>query len=193
MITRRDAVSAREGMEQYKSGDMQLRTRWGVGFGPRDCSDYQTGISIIPIERLTEADRKWMLTAEYGGTGGKPIDSGMVVEEPDIEIGAGVSSKAISRRMATDQGGKRGPQSSRPSFEQRLRRDRQTDDGPGSDRDADRDNANANAVAVPPAVPGFGFQFPGMPMFPAGFMMGGAQPATTNANTAQQPAPGSGS
>jgi len=34
-----------------------------------------------------------MLTAEYGGTGGEPIQSGMVVEEPDIEIGAGVSSK----------------------------------------------------------------------------------------------------
>ncbi|KAE8145722.1 hypothetical protein BDV25DRAFT_163980, partial [Aspergillus avenaceus] len=93
MISRQDAVLAREGMESYKSGDMQLRTRWGVGFGPRDCSDYQTGISVIPIERLTEADRKWMLTAEYGGTGGRPIESGMVVEEPDIEIGAGVSSK----------------------------------------------------------------------------------------------------
>lgn len=26
-----------------------------------------------------------MLTAEYGGTGGRPIKSGMVVEEPDIE------------------------------------------------------------------------------------------------------------
>ncbi len=64
-----------------------------MGFGPRDCSDYQTGISIIPIERLTDADRKWMLTAEYGGTGGKPIEGGQVVEEPDIEIGAGVSSK----------------------------------------------------------------------------------------------------
>lgn len=36
-----------------------------------------------------------MLTAEYGGTGGRPIESGMVVEEPDIEIGAGVSSKGI--------------------------------------------------------------------------------------------------
>lgn len=34
-----------------------------------------------------------MLTAEYGGSGGRPIESGMVVEEPDIEIGAGVSSK----------------------------------------------------------------------------------------------------
>ena len=34
-----------------------------------------------------------MLTAEYGGTGGRAIEGGMVMEEPDIEIGAGVSSK----------------------------------------------------------------------------------------------------
>jgi protein NRD1 len=96
MINRQDAVKARDGMEQFKSGDMQLRTRWGVGFGPRDCSDYQTGISIIPVDRLTDADRKWMLSAEYGGTGGRQIEPGMVVEEPDIEIGAGVSSKGMS-------------------------------------------------------------------------------------------------
>jgi protein NRD1 len=64
-----------------------------VGFGPRDCSDYNTGISVIPISRLTDADRKWVLTAEYGGTGGVPLEEGMVIEEPDIEIGAGVSSK----------------------------------------------------------------------------------------------------
>lgn len=70
-----------------------FQTKWGVGFGPRDCSDYQTGVSIIPTYRLTDADRKWMVSAEYGGTGGKPIQEGMVVEEPDIEIGAGVSSK----------------------------------------------------------------------------------------------------
>lgn len=37
-----------------------------------------------------------MLTAEYGGSGGKAIESGLVVEEPDIEIGAGVSSKGKS-------------------------------------------------------------------------------------------------
>ena len=48
---------------------------------------------MIPIDRLTDADRKWMLTAEFGGSGGKPIEPGLVVEEPDIEIGAGVSSK----------------------------------------------------------------------------------------------------
>ena len=117
MISREEAVRAKEGMEHYKHGEMQLRvssdichtrslaalitnfhpqTRWGVGFGPRDCSDYQTGISIIPIDRLTDADRKWMLSAEYGGSGGKQIVDGICVEEPDIEIGAGVSSKGTS-------------------------------------------------------------------------------------------------
>lgn len=183
MISRRDAENAREGMETYRSGDMQLRTRWGVGYGPRDCSDYQTGISVIPIERLTEADRKWMLTAEYGGSGGRPIESGMVVEEPDIEIGAGVSSKAISRRMATDQSGKRGPQSTRSQQQERAAANRRNDRNDGT---GERDTANTNNPAVPPAVPGFGFQFPGMPMFPPGFMMGG-MPGT---QPAQPPPPG---
>ncbi|KAA8647556.1 hypothetical protein EYZ11_007009 [Aspergillus tanneri] len=191
MISRQDAINAREGMESYKSGDMQLRTRWGVGFGPRDCSDYQTGISIIPVERLTEADRKWMLTAEYGGTGGRQIESGMIVEEPDIEIGAGVSSKAISRRIATDTGGKRGPVSTRSQQERSRRPDRDPPASMGSTTgQADHDVAGANNVGVPPAVPGFGFSFPGMPMFPPGFMMGGAQAGSSG--SAQPPPPGQG-
>lgn len=151
---------------------------------------------MIPIERLTEADRKWMLTAEYGGTGGRAIESGMVVEEPDIEIGAGVSSKAISRRIATDTGGKRGPVSSRTQQDRFRRPDRDGQGppgqggGPGTGAGAgagqgapgsgpggapDREAPGVNNVGVPPAVPGFGFSFPGMPMFPPGFMMGGAQ------------------
>ncbi|KAK4102590.1 hypothetical protein N658DRAFT_447185 [Parathielavia hyrcaniae] len=113
MFFRKDAERAKTAMEEMRSPDFQLRTRWGVGFGPRDCSDYQSGISIIPIHKLTEADRKWMLTAPYGGSGGRPIVGGLCVEEPDIEIGAGVSSKAISRRMQTDKGGNHGPKSSR--------------------------------------------------------------------------------
>ncbi|KAF8544421.1 hypothetical protein BDD12DRAFT_506439 [Trichophaea hybrida] len=96
MLTREDAVKAKAGMETYKTDNMTLRTRWGVGFGPRDCSDYQTGISVIPIDRLTEADQRWMVSAEYGGTGGQPLQGGMCVEEPDIEIGQGVSSKGLS-------------------------------------------------------------------------------------------------
>lgn len=95
MLTRPDAERAKSAMEFYKADHVTLRTRWGVGFGPRDCSDYQTGISIIPIERLTDADHRWMAKAEYGGTGGEPVRGGMVVEEPDIEIGSGVSSKGI--------------------------------------------------------------------------------------------------
>lgn len=202
MINRPDAVAAREGMESYRQAEMQLRTRWGVGFGPRDCSDYQTGISVIPIERLTEADRKWMLTAEYGGTGGRPIESGMVVEEPDIEIGAGVSSKAISRRIATDTGGRRGPISSRGGPEQgptsryggggRSRFDRDGYGGPpqGGQGQDQHDVSAAPNPAVPPAVPAYGFNFPGMPampFLPPGYMMGNAQQPSS-----QPPPPGQG-
>ncbi|KAL2019443.1 hypothetical protein VTK56DRAFT_9648 [Thermocarpiscus australiensis] len=113
MYYRKDAEKAKEAMEDARNLDYQLRTRWGVGFGPRDCSDYSSGISVIPIHKLTEADRKWMLTAPFGGSGGRPIVHGLCVEEPDIEIGAGVSSKAISRRMQTDKAGNHGPKSSR--------------------------------------------------------------------------------
>ncbi|KAL8988859.1 MAG: hypothetical protein Q9177_002136 [Variospora cf. flavescens] len=161
MVSRKDAQAAREGMERYKSTDMQLRTRWGVGFGPRDCSDYSTGVSIVPISRLTDADNKWMLTAEYGGSGGKPIETGLVVEEPDIEIGAGVSSKAISRRMATDRGGYAGPRSSRDgAFNPN---NIQTNNS--RFRQPDRENSvpNNNMIGVPPAIPSFGFQFPNFP------------------------------
>ena len=176
-----------------------------MGFGPRDCSDYQTGISIIPVERLTDADRKWMLTAEYGGSGGKQIDDGIAVEEPDIEIGAGVSSKgsstspphyilshsrltleiAISRRMQTDKSGSQGPRSTRdppaPPSSAGGSRYRQPDR-----RDTEREAPNP--VAVPPTVPSFGFQFPMMGngmqfQLPPGFVIPGQSPA-------QPPPPG---
>jgi len=75
-----------------------------------------------------------MLTAEYGGTGGKPIESNMVVEEPDIEIGQGVSSKAISRRMQTDKGGNNGPKSNRGRDDDRQQRRGSRDSGSRDDR-----------------------------------------------------------
>jgi protein NRD1 len=133
-----------------------------------------------------------MLTAEYGGSGGRPIETGLVVEEPDIEIGAGVSSKgkytllnlirlytdrilAISRRMATDSGGKLGPKSTRTNTgTDRFRRNDRHDGGGSGGSAQDRDqNSNPNNIGVPPAVPGFGFNFPGMPMLAQNFMMGG--------------------
>lgn len=194
MISRRDAVSAKDAMEANRGPDSSLRvrhrpqyqhggsgntnglqTRWGVGFGPRECSDYHTGVSIIPINKLTDADRKWMLTAEYGGSGGKPIEGGMVVEEPDIEIGQGVSSKAISRRMQTDKGGHSGPRSGRGGDDDdggRYRRDRP--DSRGRDDFVDRSGAGNGPMG------GFPYGMPnmagGMPMFPQGFVFPGQQP-----------------
>ncbi|RDL38252.1 uncharacterized protein BP5553_02592 [Venustampulla echinocandica] len=191
MTTRADALHAKEMMEKNRIPDSSLRTRWGVGFGPRDCSDYQTGVSIIPISKLTDADRKWMLSAEYGGSGGKPIESGMVVEEPDIEIGAGVSSKAISRRMQTDRGGSNGPKSSRDRDEDdgsRYRRDDRRDDRRHDDR-----KGRDTGVSAPPSMPaippfqmaGFPFNLPsGMPMMPPGYTYPGQAPGQ------QPPAPG---
>lgn len=180
MVSRQDAETAKAAMEKNHSAG-SMRTRWGVGFGPRDCSDYATGISVIPIDKLTEADRKWMLSAEYGGTGGSPIEGGLVVEEPDIEIGQGVSSKAISRRMQTDNGGKNGPKSGR---------DYENDGSRGFMRRNDQrgyDERNTQIVTAPPAVPGFQFPFninaQGMPVIPPNFFM----PQQQNGNGQSQP------
>ncbi|OBT98129.1 hypothetical protein VE01_03829 [Pseudogymnoascus verrucosus] len=190
MVSRQDAITAKEAMEGSRNPDSSLRTRWGVGFGPRDCSDYQTGVSIIPISKLTDADRKWMLSAEYGGSGGKPIESGMVVEEPDIEIGQGVSSKAISRRMQTDKGGQSGPKSGRDFDEDEHRRDRRRDD----DR-KDRGHGGSAPFNLPnmSGIPSYPYGMPqgmpqlvnGIPMFPPGFVFPGSQPQ-------QPPPPGRG-
>lgn len=142
-----------------------------MGFGPRDCCDYETGISVIPINRLTEADRKWLLTAEYGGTGGAPIETGISVEEPDIEIGAGVSSKAISRRVQTDKGGAHGPKSSRPREEEfqghgrgdrNRHRDVRRDDEGTSNRDSQYQNP-LNPNLIPP---GYAYGMQSMPTYP---------------------------
>ncbi|KAJ4307119.1 hypothetical protein N0V88_000496 [Collariella sp. IMI 366227] len=45
MFTRKDAERAKEAMQEARNNqEFDLRTRWGVGFGPRDCSDYPTGV-----------------------------------------------------------------------------------------------------------------------------------------------------
>lgn len=207
MVTRKDAQIAKDGMERNRTPDSQLRvsvptgiqlcwssltflpqTRWGVGFGPRECSDYQTGVSIIPISKLTDADRKWMATAEYGGSGVKGIYGGMVVEEPDIEIGQGVSSKAISRRMQTDVSGLSGPKSAREREDETRRnegrhgsQDKHQPQHRGNGRShggsAKKErNSNINGPPAMPPIPAFGlgmfpFSLPnGMPLVPpAGF------------------------
>ncbi|RPA99532.1 hypothetical protein L873DRAFT_1827932 [Choiromyces venosus 120613-1] len=174
MLTRQDAVKARQGMETYRADNMTIRTRWGVGYGPRDCSDYQTGISVIPIDRLTDADQRWMVSAEYGGTGGRPLEGGMCVEEPDIEIGQGVSSKAISKRFPTDSGGAKGPRSSHDNSSNNPSNTASSSptqrEPPRTKRNDyselhDRTGRDSN-IGVAPPTPGFGTGLP----FPVGMM-----------------------
>jgi protein NRD1 len=118
-----------------------------------------------------------MLTAEYGGTGGRQLEAGMAIEEPDIEIGAGVSSKAMSKRVAPDGapmgnkhhnheggghrgGGGKGRRGGR--FHHHNRDDVGGGYGgmpPGGYQQVVR--PEPVAVATPPAVPGFGFSLPG--------------------------------
>lgn len=118
-----------------------------------------------------------MLSAEWGGSGGRSIEAGMVVEEPDIEIGAGVSSKAISRRMQTDRGGKHGPKSSRGDDEDpnmgRWKRNKDNSHHRRDEHHNSRDFGNNNSNNQQPMVPDFPYGIPtgnnGMPMFPPGF------------------------
>ncbi|KAJ4347934.1 uncharacterized protein N0V89_009306 [Didymosphaeria variabile] len=166
MLTRPDALAAKAGMDSTQDPNALAKarqTRWGVGFGPRDCSDYNTGVSVIPISRLTDADRKWVLTAEYGGTGGVPLEEGMVIEEPDIEIGAGVSSKAISRRVPPEggraRGGFRGGRGG-GGLEDNNNGFRRAEQRPARHDTRHISPRAEQGVAVPPSVPGFGFQLP---------------------------------
>ncbi|KAK7533972.1 uncharacterized protein J3D65DRAFT_669687 [Phyllosticta citribraziliensis] len=173
MVNRTDSVAAKLGMEKMKDPTVLGKarqasptTRWGVGFGPRECSDYSTGISIIPINRLTEADLKWVVNSEYGGTGGRPLETGMVIEEPDIEIGTGVSSKAMSKRVGPEPGGgkhfgRHGHHGHRGGGggDGHGSRFRKPDPRPPQGGEP---RPEPHTIGVPPPVPGFGFQLPGI-------------------------------
>ncbi|CAG8437369.1 2812_t:CDS:2 [Diversispora eburnea] len=99
-----------------------LRRNVGLkGFGPKDCFDFVNGESLIPLGRLTETDRKWLLTSKWGGTSGRPLIGGIVVEEPDIVIGEGFSSGSSNKKLG-------------PQF---TDRDRSRDRRDGLDRDRD--------------------------------------------------------
>lgn len=97
---REDADAIRKEYEKrnYENKSV-LKMRWGVGFGPRDCFDYSTGYSIIPCVRLTEFDRKWAMSSEYGGTGGLPVEPGQVMQEPDVDVGtSGLGARSMHRQ-----------------------------------------------------------------------------------------------
>ncbi|KAF9151229.1 hypothetical protein BG015_006939 [Linnemannia schmuckeri] len=79
-------------------GDI-MKVNWGCGFGPRDCFDYTTGTGVIPLERLTDTDRRWLANSVVGGFGpGEVIRGGVSVMEPNIEPVGRDGREALPRR-----------------------------------------------------------------------------------------------
>ncbi|KAI9709635.1 MAG: hypothetical protein M1828_002396 [Chrysothrix sp. TS-e1954] len=156
IYTRAGAEKARESMSDPENDhfiNFVKLTRWGSGFGPRDCSSHETGESVIPIARLSEADHKCALHAEYGGTGGRPLSTGLVLEEPDLDYNPppkGARRALDSRRGALPR-----------NVLRRHNRDRdQTSNGstPVLPYVDPPEHYDTNNVGTPPTVPSFGFQ-----------------------------------
>ncbi|KAG0319877.1 hypothetical protein BGZ97_001245 [Linnemannia gamsii] len=83
-----------------------MKVGWGCGFGPRDCFDYTTGTGVIPLERLTETDRRWLANSVVGGFGpGEVIRGGVSVMEPNIEPVGRDGREALPRRGGLGGGG----------------------------------------------------------------------------------------
>ncbi|KAF9429453.1 hypothetical protein BGZ76_001276 [Entomortierella beljakovae] len=76
-----------------------MKVGWGCGFGPRECFDYTTGTSIIPLDRLTDTDRRWLGNSIIGGFGQhEPIRGGVAILEPNIEPVSSDGREAIPKR-----------------------------------------------------------------------------------------------
>jgi len=178
LISHQDAIEVKHAIDSRPETEYRHlfeRLNWAVGFGPTKFADYKLGESVLPINVLTDADCKWLKTAEYGGTGGLDIIQGMIVEEPDIEIGAGPSSKAISRRgghKAFGGGGRGGSD----NFQRRDRGERDNrrfeDHAPPRYRQErqlpppmETHMPEPVNIGPPPPVPTFGGAIPGFPYF----------------------------
>ncbi|KAI1318693.1 hypothetical protein EDD11_005986 [Mortierella claussenii] len=86
-----------------------MKVGWGCGFGPRDCFDYTAGSSLIPLDRLTDTDRRWLSNSVVGGFGtNEPIRGGVVILEPNIEPVGPDGREALPKRGAGAGRGGRG-------------------------------------------------------------------------------------
>jgi protein NRD1 len=82
MRSHQDTINVREGIASFRLRGIRS-IQWGLGFSAHCYMDFSTGISTIPIGQVVGIERGMLLTAKHGGTGGFPIQSGMVVEEPN--------------------------------------------------------------------------------------------------------------
>lgn len=61
--------------------------------------DQSIGEMVVPIFRLTASDIQNIKTSEIGGTGGRALKSGDVIEEPNVKLGTGLGSRPLSARL----------------------------------------------------------------------------------------------
>ncbi|KAJ3415326.1 hypothetical protein HDV05_005196 [Chytridiales sp. JEL 0842] len=101
-FSRAEAEVARVGLDRRVVEGVTLKVGWGCGFGPKDIFDYRTGVSIYPLAKMTETDKRWISTS---GRGGGPLQGGTVVEEPDVGF-----SKPAPRAQVNVRGGSIGQQ-----------------------------------------------------------------------------------
>ncbi|KAI7859418.1 hypothetical protein BDC45DRAFT_401416, partial [Circinella umbellata] len=61
------------------------KVNYGFGFGPRKLFDYEQGVSIIPLNELSQDEKSNLVTAPIGGFQGLPVHDQMTIEEPEVE------------------------------------------------------------------------------------------------------------
>ncbi|KAJ3101064.1 hypothetical protein HK100_004602 [Physocladia obscura] len=82
LYTREEAHAAKDAMNKFLIDGAPLTVGWGCGFGPREHFTYATGETAYPVTEMTDADRKAILGARFGGG---CADGGYLIEEPDIQ------------------------------------------------------------------------------------------------------------
>ncbi|KAG0204733.1 hypothetical protein BGX33_008306 [Mortierella sp. NVP41] len=99
MTDRADAERCKAELDRTQVQGEVMKVGWGCGFGPRDLFDYTTGTSLIPVERLTDTDRRWLMNSVVGGFGmGEPIRGGVSLLEPNIEAVGRDGRESLPRR-----------------------------------------------------------------------------------------------
>lgn len=85
MFTREEAETAQQQLQgALIDNSILIKVGWGAGFGPKDGFDFVSGDSVIPIDSMKDQEKKWVYSTKRGGG---PLESGMVMEEPDVQIG----------------------------------------------------------------------------------------------------------
>ncbi|KAG2217152.1 hypothetical protein INT45_011327 [Circinella minor] len=84
--TKRSSLEAAKlGTTDLTIENTQVKVNYGFGFGPRKLFDYEQGVSIIPLNELSQDEKSNLVTAPIGGFQGLPVHDQMTIEEPEVE------------------------------------------------------------------------------------------------------------